>query len=110
MKDLLIIKLEKMGEADRGKRLDNPKVMPSGTVCCTNCEIALWLIIDRTLTCVCPKTGKASWMAGELMTVVSTTECGYFLRQEAERELSKRESEEQTPTPRQRDSQARVVL
>jgi len=90
-KDPLVSELEKAEETKRGLRLDNPKVMPTESVCCTRCSIATWQIVDRTLICYCPRTGKMSWAGGELMTTVSTTGCGYYLRQEAERELERRE-------------------
>lgn len=73
----LVSTLRQMPQETRAKLLDDyiDGEMPRQSACCTRCDKALWLIMDRNLTCYCGRTSKITWISGSSGRSANTTMC-----------------------------------
>lgn len=62
-KSPLLLMLDKATEADKKRVMDHME-LPSKSVSCRRCDLAIWQVLDRQVVCHCSKTAKISWSKG----------------------------------------------
>ena len=85
-KSPLVAALEEMPPKDRAMILEDASELPRRAACCSRCEKALWLVLDRSLTCYCGRTGKMTWAPGSTGSSVETTMCDEVIVQAIRRQ------------------------
>lgn len=79
-----------------GRLLEDPNGVPREAAVCTRCDKALWLVLDRHLSCYCGRTGKMTWAPGSSGNSVETTMCDEVIAQ-ALKKQAETQTAEQTP-------------
>jgi hypothetical protein len=90
----LVATLRQMPAETRARLIEDPTDLPRNAACCTRCDKALWLTMDRSLTCYCGRTGKMTWAPGSSGHSVETTMCDEVIAQ-----AIKKQAETQTAEP-----------
>lgn len=79
-----------------GGLIEDPNGVPREAAVCTRCDKALWLVLDRHLSCYCGRTGKMTWAPGSSGKSVETTMCDEVIAQ-ALKKQAETQAAEQVP-------------
>lgn len=110
----LVATLRQMPAETRARLIEDPTDLPRSAACCTRCDKALWLTMDRSLTCYCGRTGKMTWSPGSSGNSVETTMCDEVIAQAIKKQAELQEqqqatSEEVDPVVHAEPSRARTL-
>lgn len=92
----LVASIRQIPIEKRGGLIEDPNGVPGEKSVCTRCDKALWLVLDRHLSCYCGRTGKMTWAPGSSGNSVETTMCDEVIVQ-AMKKQAETQTAEQAP-------------